>query len=89
MAHSGRELSPKVTEGDCGQQHSGQHRAKTATRHPGHSGTRAHCVKALWHPLQAPSDPAYAGPPPSLREALGWQASGGRPSAAGTPHLLE
>ena len=43
----------------------------------------AHCVKALEFLLQAPSDPADAVPPPSLREAF-WP--GGDLTAAGTPH---
>ena len=40
----------------------------------------------------APSEPTYVGPPPSLREALGWgilQVSASfEIRAGGTPHLL-
>ena len=45
---------------------------------PGVPATATHaapCVKALWYVPQAPSDPAYAGPPPSQREALGLERS--------------
>lgn len=94
MAPSGRELA--APKGSLREQAGGkvtqlpEHRpppAFTATLHGS-----AHCANALGYLLQAPSEPTYVGPPPSLREALGWgilQVSASfEIRAGGTPHLL-
>ena len=94
MAPSGRELA--APKGSLREQAGGkvtqlpEHRPPpvfTATLHGS-----AHCANALGYLLQAPSEPTYVGPPPSLREALGWgilQVSASfEIRAGGTPHLL-
>ena len=52
------------------------HREKNLSGVPATATHAAPCVKALWYVPQAPSDPAYAGPPPSQREALGLGENG-------------
>ena len=46
----------------------------------------AHCVKALEFLLQAPSDPADAVPPPSLREALSLAGTGSQAPGGNAAH---
>ena len=73
MAPSERELSAvRLTEGAHGRLN--QCFCTEQRRLPDCPATLVHsadCVKVLWCLLQAPSDPACAGPPPSLREAFG------------------